>query len=265
LNIEMIEPGQRYSVALEVLASPDGVFFTRHRVTAGTPVPEGGGQSYLVVAGEFCTLELTLGPNGLTVRKLKLLTVKRAHITAVVTPGAEAPDWLPQESTYLIYDGARTAATAIPERFIPLDGMAAERSWPAEDLMPLDRLAVAVGRSVARANETLARSHCEAGVALVSSVTIRVAVDQTDVVQGRVLVNLARPGQEGAGGTSASGNGTGGQGSTTGGSPPQYVELTMTTVPCAPSDTVEQSKPEESPSLRSSTIEQDGGWFRCRG
>jgi hypothetical protein len=92
--------------------------------------------------------------------------------------------------------------------------MAAERSWEAgTEATPLDRLAVAVGRSVARANAALARTTAEAGVALVSQVTIRVCVAQTDLGQGRVLVTLARPGEDQACN--------------------QFVELTMTTVPGA--------------------------------
>ncbi|HYF77996.1 MAG TPA: hypothetical protein VD973_12730, partial [Symbiobacteriaceae bacterium] len=79
------------------------------------------------------------------------------------------------------------------------------------DVTPLDRLAVALGRSVARANAVLARTRAEAGVALVAKVTLRVGVRQADLGQGRVFVTLAGPGQE----------------------EDQFVELTMTTVPGA--------------------------------
>lgn len=263
---ELIEPGGRYSVALEVLASPDGVFYTRHRATAGTPVADGGGRTFLVVPGEICSFELTLGENGLTARKLKLLTGKRAHVVAVITPGSDPPDWLPGETTYLIFDGDRVQATSFQERFIPLEGMTAERTLPSPDLLPLDRLAIAVGRSVARANETLAQSQCAGGVALVSAVTIRVAVEQTDLAKGRIFVNLARSVAPAAGNGADCTTANAAALSVPNCPPPQYVEFTMTTVPCAtPADPPQSAKPEESARVRFAGIEQDGGWFRCKG
>ncbi|HLN61779.1 MAG TPA: hypothetical protein VK464_09525, partial [Symbiobacteriaceae bacterium] len=120
----------------------------------------------------------------------------------------------------------------VRDLYYPLQGMVAERSWEGgEEATPLDRLAVAVGRSVARANAALAQSPAPGGVALVSSLTIRLAVEQTNVGQGRVLVTLARPGQETPSG--------------------QYVELTMSTVPGA-----EPEEPTDAPQAGTTTTAQ---------
>lgn len=224
----MIGPGERYRVALEVLAAIGGETFKRHSATHGYPAwslenppPEAGlGPTYRVVVDEACSLVLQLNENGLTVRVLKLLGATRALIKAVVMSGPGAPEWLPTESSYLLFDGDRAAAATFGERYIPFDGVVTERTWPFGDSAPLDRLAVAVGRSVARANEVLARTRAEAGVALVSSITLRVAVQQVDVGQGRVLVHLAR-----------------------GGEAAQFVELTMTTVPGASEASPVQAAP----------------------
>jgi hypothetical protein len=199
-----------------VLTARGGEAFMRHRVDAGEPVwnPGGQGGAFLVLAGDALSLVLAPGENGLTLRSVKLLNASRAVVTATVAAAGGAPEWLPHESTYLLFQGDREAAAAVRDVYFPLQGMVAERSWEgSEAATPLDRLAVAVGRSVARANAALARTNAEAGVALVSQVTIRVCVAQTDLGQGRVLVTLARPGEDQACN--------------------QFVELTMTTVPGA--------------------------------
>lgn len=194
---------------LEMLAARSGEAFSRTEAAAGERLAD---QSYLVVADDALSLTLTPGENGLTLRSVKLLGATRAVVTATVGARGGAPDWLPTESTYLLFQGDRGAAAAVKDRYIPLDGMATERSLPDQsDVTPLDRLAVAVGRSVARANAVLARTRAEAGVALVAKVTLRVGVRQADLGQGRVFVTLAGPGAEEG----------------------QYVELTMTTVPGA--------------------------------
>ncbi|HYF91789.1 MAG TPA: hypothetical protein VD969_06055 [Symbiobacteriaceae bacterium] len=203
-------PGDRYSVELEILAAQGAKPFARHEAAGGEPLP---GSAWLVVAGDACSLTLVPGENGLTLQSVKLLRASRAVVTARVRARGGAPDWLPTDSSYLLFQGGRDDAAAVRDRYIPLEGMAAERSWaPEPGVTPLDRLAVAVGRSVARANAVLARTQAESGVALVSRVTIRVGVKQTDLGQGRVLVTLAGPGEGDC----------------------QYVELTMTTVPGAP-------------------------------
>ncbi|HYG57017.1 MAG TPA: hypothetical protein VD902_02970 [Symbiobacteriaceae bacterium] len=208
-------PGDRYRVEVDALAGRRDEPFTHHRVNTGF-AEEGG--AVRVVAGDALSLTMHLGDNGITVRSIRLMRADRAVVTARVTAGAGAPAWLPTESTYLLFQGDRNEAEG---RFIPFEGMAAERSWPAA-ATPLDRLAVAIGRSVARANAALARTQAEAGVAMVSSVTVRVAVEQTDVGQGRVMVTLARPDRE---------RGSG-----------QFVELTMTTVPGAEPEGAEEER-----------------------
>jgi hypothetical protein len=212
----LIGPGDRYRLAIEVLAARGGGAFARHRAVAGVPVPDEGGRggAALVVVDDACSLVVVPGENGFTVRSLRLLSADRAVITAVVTAGAQSPEWLPAESTYLLFQGDRTDLTGHPsERFVPLEGLAGEQARLSQGVTPLDKLVVAIGRSVARANAALAASPAPGGVALVSSMTIRVAVEQADLGQGRVLVTLARPGQE---------EGSG-----------QFVELTLTTVPGA--------------------------------
>ncbi|HWI61839.1 MAG TPA: hypothetical protein VNT75_08380 [Symbiobacteriaceae bacterium] len=204
-------PGDRYAVRVVVLAARGGQQFERCEVCEGQPLDSG---AFQVLAGDLCSLVLKPGENGLTLGSVKLLRATRAVITATVCARGGAPDWLPTEGSYLLFQGDREEARAVCDRYTPLEGMAAERSWPAQEgVMPLDRLAVAVGRSVARANAVLARSTAEAGVALISQVTIRVGVRQTDLGQGRVLVTLARPGEGGDG---------------------QFVELTMSAAPGAP-------------------------------
>lgn len=209
-------PGGRYRVAVEALVSGGGDGFVRRRAVQGAPLPDD--RAFMVLLHDACSLVLEPGENGLTVRSVKLMNAASALITAVVTAGDGAPDWLPQESTYLLFQGDREAAAAQRERYFPLEGMTEGPAPADQGATPLDRLAVAVGRSVARANAQLARTTARGGVALVANITIRVAVEHTDVGQGRVLVNLARPGTE-----------TG-----------QFVELTMTTVPGAEPEAAEE-------------------------
>lgn len=208
MSTELIGPGDRYRVAIVALSSAGGDIYTRHRATAGIAQAEAG--TYRVLVGEACAVTLTLGENGLTLRSVKLLNAADALITADVTAGGGAPDWLPTDSSYRLFEGDRK--TPAPERYIPLEGLTGERPTAGDgELTSLDRLAVAVGRSVARANATLARGQADTGVALIAAVTLRVAIEQADVGQGRVLVTLARPGKAEEKG--------------------QYVELTMKTVP----------------------------------
>lgn len=221
MSTPLAGPGDRYKVAVEVLSSTGSDQVARSWVTEGEPVwdTSGQGAGFRVVAPDACSLLLNLGENGLTLSNIRLINANWAVATAKVSAGPGAPDWLPDESSYLLFQGDRSAAQSQKERYIPLEGMVAERSWPQANATPLDALAVAVGRSVARANAALARVQADAGVALVSTVTIRVAVQETDVAGGRVLVTLGSPAQE-EGGTAPA--------------PTQFVELTMTTVPGAP-------------------------------
>lgn len=224
MSIPLTGPGDRYSAAVEVLASPGDESFSRYRVSSGEPLwdTSGQGRPYRVVVGDACTMVLNLGENGLTLQSLKLLGPAWTVVTAVVTAGSGAPDWLPTESNYLLFQGDRAAAGALKDRYVPLAGMAEERSWADASATPLDQLAIAVGRSIARANAVLARSTAPSGTALVAGVTIRVGVTQTDLEQGRVLVSLARPGGGQDGGESQTNTCT-----------TQYVELRLTTVPGA--------------------------------
>ncbi len=243
MSAELRGPGDRYTVMVEAAATYEEEPPARHRERRGEPfwdVSGGGGarreagdagypHSYMVVVGDACSLALALGENGLTVRSVKLLRANRVEVTAHVSAEAGAPEWLPTASTYRLFEGDREDAFRFRERFIPFAGLTDERAAPEPAAAaPLDKLAVAVGRSIARANAVLARSRADAGVALVSSVTIRVALAQTDLGQGRVFVTLARPesGQTG-----------------------QFLELTMSTVPAA--------EPEEEPEEKATKAEPD--------
>jgi hypothetical protein len=230
----LMGPGDRYRLAIDVLAARGGNALTRFRAVSGVPVPDEGGSdgATLVMVDEAVSLVVVPGENGFTVRSLKLLGADRAVVTAVVTAGATAPEWLPAESTYMLFQGDRTDAAAAPaERFVSLEGLTDAQTAPPQGATPLDKLVVALGRSVARANAALAQSPAPGGVALVSSLTIRLAVEQTNVGQGRVLVTLARPGQETPSG--------------------QYVELTMSTVPGA-----EPEEPTDAPQAGTTTTAQ---------
>jgi hypothetical protein len=224
VNAELRAPGDRYRVVIDVTSSTDGGPTVRRTVdqgiqfwdVAGPPAQMESGEvrpsSYMVVVDDMASLVLIPGENGLTVRWVRLLNASQAAIRARVIAGTGAPDWLPPESDYLIFDGDRTTAAAFKEQFIPLDGMAMERTWQ-EGETPLDSLVTAVGKSVARANAALARIQSEGGTSLVASVTMKICVSQVDLGQGRVLVALARPGQ--------------------GQTCDQFIQLTMTTVPGA--------------------------------
>lgn len=231
MNRELRGPDDRYAVTVDALSSPDGTAFVRQQATTGVPRdwPDTGRPEFLVVVGDACELVLNLGEQGLAVRSVKLRRASRAIISLLIS-GCD--DDARPESRVQIFDGDREAAEGYRERFIPVNGggaaptpapeEAAQPEAAADSGTPLDRLALAVGRSVARANAALARMTAEGGVALVSSVTIRVGVEQAAVDGGRVTLSLARPGQESG----------------------QFVEFTMTTVPGAqPAEAEEPAMP----------------------
>lgn len=195
MTAPLVGPDRRYHLAVEVLVSQDGQHFTRRQAASGYPIgaAEGRPSSYLVVVDESCSLILQPGQNGVTVRDVRLLGASHVRITAQVEPGEEAPHWLPDRQTHLLFDGDAAATLLQAERYIPFDGMLADEPTPAADVAPLDALAVALGRSVERANSQLACRTGAAGLALVTSVTLRVGVTRVDVGPGRVVVGLARP------------------------------------------------------------------------
>jgi len=196
-------PEQRYRLAVEALVSQDGEHFTRRAVECGHPLgirmqaagaaADGPPSSYLVVVDESCSLILQPGQNGVTVRDVRLLDARNVRLALRVEPGESAPDWLPDQQIHLLFDGDAAATLLQAERYIPLDGMLADESPPSADVAPLDALAVALGRSMERANAQLASRAGSGGLSLVSTVTLRVGVSRVDVGPGRVVVGLARP------------------------------------------------------------------------
>lgn len=217
MSARLCGPGDRYRLTFEALCCARGTFYTHHRAAGRVALEDGRCR---VVVPDVCSLDLIPGENGITVKAIKLARPGRTLITVVVAAGPGAPEWLPPESTYLVFEGTRADQAEFAGRYIAFDGMMGGDGEPEDGSSPLDRLAVAVGRSIARANAQLSRVRQEAGTALVSGMTIRVALQQASVEQGRVLVSLARPD---AGETG------------------QFVELTMTPAPAAEAEGEEES------------------------
>jgi hypothetical protein len=202
VNSPLAGPNHRYQLAVEALASQDGRHFTRFVAEAGIPLgsqrptageaPGAPPSAYLVMVDEVCSLILQPGENGITVRDVRLLNACHLRLTARVTPGTAPPDWLEGESSYLLFDGDAQTARDQPARYIPLDGMAAPDEWAPSADAPLDVLAVALGRSIERANTILACTPSSpAGTALVSSVTVRVGVSRFNLGRKRLFVTLS--------------------------------------------------------------------------
>lgn len=204
MNSPLTGPGDRYRLAVEGLVSQDGKHFTRYVAEAGIPVSP---SSFLVMVDEACSLLLQPGENGVTVRDVRLLNACHVRLAARVTPGLSPPDWLPNQSEYLLFDGDHKEACGLPARYVPFDGLVSPDAWPHTDFAPLDVLAVAVGRSIERANAILACTPSPGGTALVSTVTVRVGVSRFNLARNRVLVTLS--GENGGA--------------------DQFVELTLTT------------------------------------
>jgi hypothetical protein len=209
----LMGPQDAYLLAFEVTVDKGGRQPAQPRVQEGVPLWEVGVElerpRLLVAMDGLFSLVVQLGPNGFTVSHLKVLSAHDLRVEAVVTAQADAPDWLPAVSRYEVFAGNRVTGAQFGERFIPLAGLVGDPPDPTQGATPLDRLAVAVGRSIARANATLSRQR-GGTTALVTSVTMRVLVNQTELGGERLLVTLARPGQTETG---------------------QFVEFTMTTLP----------------------------------
>jgi hypothetical protein len=210
----LMGPQDAYLLAFAVTVEKGGRQPTSPHVQDGVPLGEVGVRPdrprLLVAMDRLFSLVVQLGPNGFTVNNLKVLSAHDLRIDAVVTAQADAPDWLPPVSRYEVFAGNRVTAAQFGERFIPLAGLVGDPPDPTAGATPLDRLAVAVGRSIARANRALSRQGGGA-TALVASVTMRVLINHTELGGERVFVTLARPGQRKTG---------------------QFVEFTLTTLPC---------------------------------
>ncbi|HLN63670.1 MAG TPA: hypothetical protein VK464_19285, partial [Symbiobacteriaceae bacterium] len=79
----LMGPGDRYRLAIDVLAARGGNALTRFRAVSGVPVPDEGGSdgATLVMVDEAVSLVVVPGENGFTVRSLKLLGADRAVVT----------------------------------------------------------------------------------------------------------------------------------------------------------------------------------------
>jgi hypothetical protein len=190
MNRPLIGPADRYRVRVELLDPSGRQPGVQRSVDGGGKLDKAGGDRFMVMLGDVCALVLLLGHNGITVEQVLLIQPSRAVVRAVVTPGSGAPDWLPNESTYLLFDGDQRAARDAAPRYLPLEGMVEDRSWPREESVPLDSVAVAVGQAINRANARLTQPCDLPGGALVQSVTVRLAVQQADICKGRLLVTL---------------------------------------------------------------------------
>jgi hypothetical protein len=261
----IVGPGGRYRARLELLQQAGNETYLRRRTSEGRRQ----GAEWLVLLGEEGTARLTLGEGGITLHTLGLAQPGRAILQAEVEAGPGAPDWLPANATVRLFEGDRQAAAAVRDRFVPLPGATKPADVEAPGELPLDQLFIAVGRSVARANRALVEIESPGGTALVTTVTVNVALDALAVERGRAVVKpvggsspappvsvgtnrgaqhavswpyFCQP-QSGASGV----QGASAQGS--GGSPAGYVQFTMALAPGAPS---EGTAPLASPSVSAS-------------
>ncbi len=201
------------------LLAPDSSLWRQYEVDTGAPVagpvvgaagedlPEDPGEYMVAVPGvvSFC---LRARPAGLTIRKLRVEGPGAVSILARVNALAAAPEWLPVQSDYAVFQGDRRAAAALTTVHLPLT---AHIPTAADSgVVAVDRLVTAVGQSIHRANGRLARLGGEGGTALAASVTLRVGVGEFAVAgSDRVMLGLLRRGERAN----------------------HHLEITMTTVP----------------------------------
>lgn len=190
MNRPLIGPADRYRVRVELLDPNRGASGVEHSADGGGQLDKDGSERFMVMLGDACALVLLLGHNGITVEQVLLMQPNRAVLRALVTPGSGAPDWLPNESHYLLFDGDQREAREAAPHYLPLEGMVEDRSWPRVESVPLDSVAVAVGQAINRANARLTQPCDLPGGALVQRVTVRLAVQQADICKGRLLVTL---------------------------------------------------------------------------
>ncbi|HLO04238.1 MAG TPA: hypothetical protein VK191_14090 [Symbiobacteriaceae bacterium] len=177
----ILGPGGRYRLRLELLQEAGNTTYRRR------PASEcrSQGAEWLCLFGEDGTARLTLGEGGITLHTLGLAQGGPVVLQAEVEAGPEAPGWLPSCATLRLFEGDRQAAAALRDRFIPLPGAVEPEVAGA---LPLDQLFLAVGRSVARANRALVEIESPGGTALVTTVTVSIAIDSLAVERGRALV-----------------------------------------------------------------------------
>lgn len=173
-------PGGRYQLQLELFqAAGNGSFIQR----PATDVHRHGNEC-LVLFGPDATARLTPGEEGLILHSVGLDQEGKALLQAKVAVGPEAPGG-PTSATVTLFEGERQAAESVLNRFISLAGVLEPELTGA---LTLDQLFVAVGRSVARANRLLVGIESPGGTALVTTVTVSIAVDALTVQAGRVVV-----------------------------------------------------------------------------
>lgn len=211
METRLAGPGGAYTVRLLVQAAVED----KHRevaVDSGFPAAgRGEWPEYHVLAGNLVSFHLEAQAEGLRVHRLRPLAADRLTVVAEVRAGPGAPEWLPRRSRYLLFDGDRQQASRQAEAY---QRFGQREGW-TEECVAVDRLITAIGQAVARSNHRLARQPGKGGVALVSSMRLRIAVSRVDVNdEQRVLVTLARPGEANS----------------------QQIELVFTTVPSDPED-----------------------------
>lgn len=223
MDAPLHNPEGTYAARVTVYAplAPDGAVWRRHEVAAGLPLPgpvvgaEGdelpdGPAEYLVALPGVLSLRLRLRSDGLTVRDLRVEAPGAVTVTARVSALAGAPEWLPDQADYAVFQGDRKAAAGLRHIWLPL----CREQVPAAptDVVAVDRLVTALGQAIHRANARLAQQSGSGGTALAASVTVRVAVTEFGISEGnRVLLGLPRRGEPAS----------------------QHLEVTMTTVPGA--------------------------------
>lgn len=199
----ILGPGGRYRLRLELLQEAGNATYLRRQATAA----QRQGDECILLFGEDATAKLLLGEGGITLQSLALAKGGQAVLQAEVEAGPSAPSWLPTASTVSLFEGDRQAAAALRDRFVPLPG-AVEQS--SAGIVSLDQLFLAVGRSMARANGALVQIASPGGTALVTTVTVSIAIDGLAVDRGRVLVQPTSPSGVGQGGAAQPGAGQAG-------------------------------------------------------
>lgn len=199
----ILGPGGRYRVRFELLQEVGDATFRRKPATGA----RFQGAECQLLFGEDGTARVTLGENGITLHAINWVKGGQAVLQAEVEAGPGAPSGLPSRSTLRLFEGERQAGAALRDRFTPLPGAAAPEP-PQPGALPVDQLLLAVGRSMTRANLALVETRSPGGTALVTTLTIAIAINALSVEGGHVFVSpvtaqggagMAGVGQAGAG------------------------------------------------------------------
>lgn len=159
--------------------------------------PAGDCRSFLVRLGPEITFMLDLLDRGMVIQNAGMTGGGRVTVTARVEAGPGAPTGMAPCTTHVLLAGDATDLSDAGCRYLPLaEGEAPGGADGDDRTVGVDRLAWALGRSLARANADLAARQGAGGVALVAGVTVRVGVAGFRVTgRDQVMVTLPEGGQ----------------------------------------------------------------------